>query len=117
MGSVPAISVLILGIVVPALSGYIEVCKSECLSGLFCAWSDFDQHAVQKKQMFSAYMLSSLQMRLLCLSPADVLTKRLFYLDVAVHFYKALTSPTQVAEFISLISINSVGIYIMLVFI
>lgn len=29
MGSVPAISVLILGIVVPALAGYIEVCKSE----------------------------------------------------------------------------------------
>lgn len=27
MGSVPAISVLILGIVVPALAGYIEVCN------------------------------------------------------------------------------------------
>lgn len=31
MGSVPAISVLILGIVVPALAGYIEVCDLKCL--------------------------------------------------------------------------------------
>ena len=29
MGSVPAISVLVLGIVVPALAGYIEVCHPE----------------------------------------------------------------------------------------
>lgn len=35
MGSVPAISVLILGIVVPTLAGYIEVCDMKC-SLIYC---------------------------------------------------------------------------------
>lgn len=45
MGSVPAISVLILGIVVPALAGYIEVCNLKCfpIYSVPCS-SDFNQN-------------------------------------------------------------------------
>lgn len=36
MGSVPAISVLILGVVVPALAGYIEVCNLSVTGFIVC---------------------------------------------------------------------------------
>lgn len=45
MGSVPAISALILGIVVPALAGYIEVCNLM----VYSEPGHFGQHAGGKK--------------------------------------------------------------------
>lgn len=45
MGSVPAISALILGIVVPALAGYIEVCNLM----VYSEPGHFSQHAGGKK--------------------------------------------------------------------
>lgn len=73
MGSVPAISVLILGIVVPALAGYIEVCDLKCLVVYSVpGQSDLDQKhqcdlTMEKKQIFSAFILSSLSLSLFSL--------------------------------------------------
>lgn len=53
MGSVPAISALILGIVVPALAGYIEVCNLM----VYSEPGHFGQHAGGEK---NKWILSSL---------------------------------------------------------
>lgn len=71
MGSVPAISVLILGIVVPALAGYIEVCDLKCLVVYSVpGQSDLDQKhqcdliMEKKTNLFGLYSVLSLSLSL-----------------------------------------------------
>lgn len=82
MGSVPAISVLILGIVVPALAGYIEVCNLDVSRIILC------QVRLRSTRSGRANVfrpvLCSPHMRGLFLS---LLTKTLFNLDIAVFFF------------------------------
>lgn len=60
MGSVPALSVLILGIVVPALAGYIEVSHLKCslvyLRQFPLKYQNLNTQFAGEKKMFSAYI-------------------------------------------------------------
>lgn len=74
MGSVPAISALILGIVVPALAGYIEVCNLM----VYSEPGHFGQHAGGDK-CFRPRLCPLFTCGFKCLIPADVLTDCIFF--------------------------------------